>query len=442
MKSTSFLHPILLWKCSGILILVIVLLFFRLAVVKASGPGDLDLTFNSTGIVTTTIGSSAIGVGSDAVAIQPNGHIVAVGSSFENGIFNFTTVRYTTDGNLDSGFKQTGIVTTPVGNIFSAGHSVAIAPNDKIIVVGESFDSNYLKDNLTVICYDNSGELDTTFNSTGIVTTVVGNNIDQGKSVVVQPDSKILVAGISNNDFLVVRYTITGTLDTEFNSTGIVTTPVDNNTIDIGRSVSLQPDGKIVVAGESGGRFALARYTSSGKLDNSFGNNGMVVTAIGASSSGHSVDVQPDGRIVVAGESDNHLTVVRYTITGTLDTEFSNSGVVTTVIGDGRASAMAVAIQSDGKSIVAGTSEDDGNYDVVIVRYNRDGSLDTTFGGTGIVTTAVGAKNDGALGIAIQPDGKIVVSGLTEGESRSDFVVIRYLGDDQIYLPVILRDGN
>ena len=186
-----------------------------------------------------------------------------------------------------------------------------------------------------------------------------------GKCVTVQSDGKIVVAGRSwsgsSYDIAVVRYTNTGALDASFNSGGKVTTDFGSTT-DQAYSVAVQSDGKILVGGysDSGGsdRFALVRYTSTGALDSSFGTGGKVTTLIGSYCTAYSMAVQGDGQIVLAGDCLNGSTydfaLARYTTSGTLDASFGTGGTVITDIGGGDDSGIAVAVQSNGKSVVAG----------------------------------------------------------------------------------------
>jgi uncharacterized delta-60 repeat protein len=281
--------------------------------------------------------------------------------------------------------------------------------------------------------------------------------------VAIQPDhSKIIVVGVSrrdidNSDFAVVRYNTNGSLDTDFNGTGIVTTSISSGS-DRGYGVAIQPDGKILVAGPTypltNSAFALARYTITGSLDSTFNGTGVVTTPVGKGAHAGPIAIQPDGKIVIAGVVDSighnsDFAVARYTITGSLDTNFNGTGVVTTPIGSSDDYAHSVALQPNGKIVVAGFRY---NVPVVddtfaVVRYNSDGSLDPTFNGTGIITTAI---NDRALGfsVAIQPDGNIVVAGASGTGGDFDFAVARYLGDapnsgadTSVYLPVILKDS-
>ena len=229
-----------------------------------------------------------------------------------------------------------------------------------------------------------------------------------------------------------------GDLDTSFDTDGKVTTAIGSG-LDAATSIALQSDGKIVVAGQSviGGNddFAVVRYNTDGSLDTSFGTDGKVTTAIGAGSdAASSIALQSDGKIVVAGYSViggiKNFAVVRYNTNGSLDTSFGTGGKVTTAIGNGGDIAYSIALQSDGKIVVAGYSLIAEFGDFSVVRYNTNGSLDTSFGTGGKVTTAIGAGNDFANSMALQSDGKIVVVGYYDNGDNLDFVVVRYIASD------------
>jgi uncharacterized delta-60 repeat protein len=282
-----------------------------------------------------------------------------------------------------------------------------------------------------------AGDLDTSFGSGGTVTTAIGSSSDQARSLAIQSDGKIVVAGSSfngsNDDFALVRYNTDGTLDTNFGNGGTVTTAIGSGN-DAARSIAIQSDGKIVLAGYSRGSnndFALVRYNTDGSLDTNFGNGGKVTTAIGSGEDEvWSVAIQSNGKIVVAGYSFNgsndDFALVRYDTDGSLDTTFDSDGKVTTAIGSGNEKAYSVAIQSDGKIVVAGYSFNGSNDDFALVRYDTNGSLDTGFDSDSKVTTDVGSDNDYARSVALQSDGKIVAAGQSYNGFNFDFALVRY----------------
>jgi len=212
-----------------------------------------------------------------------------------------------------------------------------------------------------------------------------------------------------------------GDLDVTFGNDGIVTT--DFGGADEGRAVALQKDGKIVVAGVTAGLyplpsdFAVARYNKDGNLDMSFGVGGKVINDFGGNDEGLAVVLQKDGKIVVAGESDDDFAIARYNTDGSLDLTFGTGGKVTTDFG-GVDEGRAVALQKDGKIVVAGAS--DGDF--AVARYNTDGSLDLTFGTGGKVINDFGGNNQG-FAVALQKDDKIVVAGILD----VNFAVVRYV---------------
>ena len=403
---------------------------FSLAATAA--PGDLDFTFSGTGKVTTALGSGTDN--GNSVAIQSDAKIVVAGSSFNGTNPDIALVRYNINGSLDTTFNGTGKVTTDIGGRESVANSIAIQSDAKIVVAGSSF--NGTNTDFAVVRYNANGTLDTTFNGTGKVTTAVGDD-DSAQGVAVQPDGKIVVAGSSSSKFALVRYNANGTLDTSFGGSGIVTTTIGVSSH--GSSVAIQPDGKIVVAGDSspGGafNFALVRYNANGSLDTTFNGTGKVTTDIGGSTDhGVSVTIQSDEKIVVAGASyqvaagNMDFALARYNSDGSLDTTFNGTGKVTTAVGGSDDFARSLAVKNDGKIIVAGSSFNS-NDDLALVRYNANGTLDTTFNGTGKVTTAVGDGGDYGYSVAIQSDGKFVVAGVSYNGSNNDLAVARYEGD-------------
>jgi uncharacterized delta-60 repeat protein len=259
------------------------------------------------------------------------------------------------------------------------------------------------------------------------------------RGVAVQTDGKIVVAGDTlapgNNDFAVARYNANGSLDTSFNGTGKAT--ADFSQIDYGRSVAVQGDGKIVVAGdaERGDHrtFAVARFNANGTPDISFNKTGKVTTDFGGGKAeARGVAVQSDGKIVVAGlaspDGTEKFALVRYNLDGTLDTSFGGTGKVLTLVGISSSNATAMALQGDGKIVVVGHAVNNSgrDRDFALVRYNADGSLDTSFNGSGKVTTAANGDDGQCEAIALQNDGKIVAAGSALTVTTSQFAVVRF----------------
>jgi len=402
----------------------------------------LDATFNSSGIVTTAVGTNSDQA--NALAIQPSdGKLVAAGFSAVGGVNNheFALVRYNTDGSLDTSFGTTGTVTTSIGGLQDNANALAVQPSDgRLVAAGSS-----LIGASTVIAlarYNTDGSLDTTFGTMGIVTTATGTIDDEAFALQVQPlDGKLVVAGFSNTGtdkvIALVRYNTDGSLDTTFGTTGKVTTAI-GTTNDKAFALQIQSDGKLVVAGFSRTGtgtfvFALARYNTDGSLDTGFGTTGIVTTAVGSiSDKAFALQIQADGRLVAAGLSFtgvyNVFALVRYNTDGTLDTGFGTMGIVTTAVGSSDDGAFALGIQpSDQKLIAAGYSSPQSFQSVIaLARYNTDGTLDTSFNGTGMVTTSIDTDVQ-ANALAIQSDGKPVAAGYAlTGTGTFVFALARY----------------
>jgi len=207
-------------------------------------------------------------------------------------------------------------------------------------------------------------------------------------------------------------------LDSTFDGDGKLTTNLGAN--DSGNSVTIQSDGKIVVAGESGNDFAVVRYRADGQLDSAVGSPPLKASA--AAEYAGAIVLQTEGRAVVAGAAWNgggqDFTVARYRPDGDLDPAFAGDGCVETRFGGGADAASAAAVQPDGKILAAGRTDATGGGDFALTRYLANGTLDDSFDGdsgtgNGLVTTSFASGDDQARGISLQNDGKIVVAGYT-----------------------------
>ena len=219
-----------------------------------------------------------------------------------------------------------------------------------------------------------------------------------------------------------------GALDPSFGSGGKVTTPFGTS-YDFGQAVEIQADGKIVAGGyASNGMnydFALARYNPNGSLDRTFSSDGKVVTPFGSSSDAIlTIAIRPDGKILAAGSTYNgansDFALARYTANGALDPSFGSGGKVRTDIASRNQAIFGIALQPDGKIVVAGYSEGaTTSEDFVVARYKPDGALDTSFGSGGYVVTVFNADYDDAYDLLLQPDGKIVAVGAYGQRARA-----------------------
>jgi uncharacterized delta-60 repeat protein len=424
--------------------------------------GNLDPTFGLGGKRTTDIyGDDDVG---EAVAIQPDGKIVvAVGAFSADGLSDFVLVRYNADGSLDSSFGNGGKIITDFFGDLDVAFGVAIQPDGKIIAVGFTAKpvGNHYETFFALARYNANGTLDTSFGSTGKITTDVLNlNINQSfnvvyvqsaMSVVLQPDGKIVVTGgviseavrsgstpLPLSNFGLARYNTNGTLDSTFGGSGKISRDFFGLD-DTAFSVALQADNKIVAAGFAtkntapfDNEFAWVRYNPDGTPDNNIGNGGRVTTDFQNGNDGASVVViQRDGKIVLAGFANSNgnsdVNLVRYNVDGTLDSTFANGGQFLADVFGGRDDVFGMALQLDGKIVVAGSvGFGNGAGDFAVARLNSNGTLDQSFGSGGKVTTDFFGGDDFASSVAIQPDGKIVVVGAADAGNFSDIAIARY----------------
>ncbi len=406
------------------------------ALVRYNSNGSLDTTFGVGGKRVDDISEDRT-ANAKAAAIQTDGKIVVAGGRFNSSASTaldaLGLIRFNTDGSFDASFGNNGKVT----DSSIVGKAVVIQTDGKIVVAGADF-SGGSSGNLAFIRYNANGTLDT------LQATALGTGGDgSGNAAAIQTDGKIVVAGyahVSSNDvdFAVVRYNTNGSLDTSFNGTGKVLTSFGTS-FDVANAVAIQSDGRIVVTGLTSKDFAAARYNTNGTLDTSFGTGGKVTTPVGAGvgGDGRAVAIQPDGKIVLAGSSNNgsnyDFAIVRYNVNGALDASFGTGGKVTTAVGTSFDNCNAVKIQSNGKIVAAGSSIVGTNSHFAVVRYNTDGSLDNSFwdspdsygsGGKVILDESNGG-NDTAYGIALDAQGRAVVV----GDAGGVFGVVRLLGD-------------
>ena len=296
------------------------------------------------------------------------------------------------------------------------------------------------------------GELDVAFGVGGQRRTDLGGTYDWAYATAVQPDGRILAAGVTNSrgtyDFVVARYLNGGALDPSFGDGGVTITDFGGSW-DWAYAVTLQPDGAVVVAGtsdRSGSRdFAVARYLPDGQPDQSFGSGGRVLTPVRALSTDiiHGVAIQPDGKIVAGGVTyddtvslrpHGDFMVVRYSALGALDPTFGGGGIVTThFAGESYDEPYAVVLQPDGRIVLGGSSNTGGGMgrifgadNLALARYLPNGLLDQGFGNGGTVVVDAGSMQESIRALALQPDGAILAAGRVNGERRGDMLVARF----------------
>jgi len=392
-------------QTSACALIALLILLFNLPAWAA--PGDLDPTFAGSGISPSLASNTGF---SRRTIVQPDGKIVGGGFVIESTFpgYKFKLARFYPNGLVDTSFGTNGVVVTPLTgyqNTYIEFGGIDLLPDGKIVLVGSALVPNpsnpfINRTDIFVIRYNPNGSLDTTFNGTGIFSARVGGLVTTGKGIAVQPDGKFIVVGhaggaVKGNPppykILLYRFSDAG-LDTTFGAGGQVLTQIQDADLYTYR-IALRPDGKILVSGHArfgtAYGFILARYEANGMIDAGFGNNGMVfLNDQSLYSPPASLIIQPDGKILSVGSLNDQ----------------SNSS------------------------------------DFLLLRFNADGTPDTNFGTNGKVVTAITNIKDTATAGALQPDGKIVVSGITSNHStggsgsapRSNGLLVRYNADGSL----------
>lgn len=361
------------------------------------------------------------------INVQANNSLQVVTTTVEEGFYNkyylTSLLHYDNNGALIS---QTTLPKTYLNG--NSDNNLTQQPDGKFFItntkyIGEWHFGEAPPSDIVLLRYTAHGNLDASFSGDGEVTTHLGQ-YSHANAVTLQADKKILVAGFTDNDFFVVRYNVNGSLDTRFSKDGKVITDIgltnhaSSSEYDSATALAVQTDGKILVAGRSNGDGALVRYNTNGSLDTNFSGDGKVITDLGFSiDSATSVTVQTNGKILVIFDSwtDEKSSLVRYNANGTLDTDFSGDGKLSTL------NNTSIDLQADGKILVSGR---DAKGYFTLMRYNADGTLDTHFSGDGII------KFEGYYDTTLQADGKILLSSHLYFDSS--FNLFRYNSDGSL----------
>jgi uncharacterized delta-60 repeat protein len=426
----SFLFP----RSLAVLNATALLLQYASTPVDAAS-GYRDATFGLKGRVITDF-SGASSQASKAV-IQPDGRIVVVGRAGNE----LALARYKEDGSADKSFGKGGRLTTAISTD-SWGTAVALQPDGKIVAAGTA------GEDFALARYNPDGSLDSSFGVEGKVTTDFFGGSDSVAAILILPDGRILAGGTASTRevpaaFALARYDDQGGLDLAFGNSGKTTIEFFEQG-DYAEALALQPDGKIIVGGSVAlngtGVYGVARLNSDGSLDLSFGSGGRVTTDFfGNGNVFETLVLQPDGKIIAAGQADSYDSIngllerfglVRYNADGSLDSGFGDGGKVVTAFSGMADFALALALQPDGKILAAGESIIPGtlNFSFAVAGYNPDGSLDEHFGTGGKLTDSFFTKQSFIIGVVFQPDGKAVAVGHSGKYARgfSNFAIARY----------------
>lgn len=432
------------------------------------GPGS----HRHLGSAGTSAGTPASSDAARALALQSDGKFVAAGF----GSNKFALARYWPNGSRDRGFGVAGrVLTDIVGGDSEAVAAVALQRNGKVIAAGSASYPPMNTEWPVLARYRRDGRLDRTFGRNGIVQThfrrVDGRNMFEAiHAVAIRRDGKIVAAGDSEaydtacspegcapttGPFVLARFLPSGRLDRSFGSGGKVLTDVGSQSIDVAEALAVQRDGKLVVAGRRGSAsgsqwksdFVLLRYRTDGQLDPSFGNAGIVVTGFGAAAfdEAEAVALQGNGGIVAAGRSCPlphgqtacRVAVARYLPDGRLDPSFAGGTVLLRFGSAGFNEASAVAIQRDGKIVVAGRSghATGRRSRFALARFLLNGRLDRSFGAGGKVLTQVRRGRFGAVSaLVLARRGKVLAAGQTGlgPYAPGDFALARYRRDGRL----------
>ncbi|TMK83486.1 MAG: hypothetical protein E6G46_03140, partial [Actinobacteria bacterium] len=392
-------RPNLLYRRSlaALLVAALALAIVQVPASAIVSEGSLDPSFAGVGQIATPVGTNTTDR-AFAVAIQKDGKIVVAGLAHIGTINEIAIVRYLNDGTLDGSFGGgDGKVTTPIGSGAQA-NAIALQANGKIVVAG--YGTPHATPHFAVARYNSNGTLDPTFNGSGTALTSFHPASDSATGVAVQTDGKIVLVGNSTDGtphIALARFNANGTPDSSFGSGGKTEPNVESGAA-LGNAVAVQSNGKIVIAGGSPNGLLAVRLNANGSPDTAFSGDGAAAVNPQTAGAANAVALQSNGSITIAGYSTNgtksNFAVARFTSTGTPDASFAGPGWAITVVGTGHDVAHGVNIQPDGKIVVSGTSNDGTHDSFAIVRYLAGGALDNNFSGDGKATTAITSNVD------------------------------------------------
>ncbi len=396
----------------------------------------LDNTFGNGGIVTTDIAN--VHNEGNAIITQPDGKILVSGNSYGSGI---VLLRYNQNGSLDTTFGVSGITLNAFGTNINNGFDLTLQPDEKIIVVGQI--SNGTGSNqqyaITLLRYNINGSLDSSFGSGGIVLTALGLGFKEALSVALQTDGKIVACGELNGDLAVLRYKTNGDLDSTFATNGIASIHFTTGNTEYGYSVKIQDDGKIVVAGQSYTNsilmhYIIARLNVDGSIDINYGVGGKISGSMGSMSFAHSIDIQSNGKLIVAIDSTTtngkeQRILLRYNVLGIIDTSFGACGkVITDVWGNGvlRVGQCLLVKPDDGILLTGIVSNGAFGSEYTVEKFTADGIIDSSFATNGIVRIPFGytSATNSAYDITLQSDGKILIVGVKMNTLNSTYDIL------------------
>ena len=414
-------------------------LFAFSAVTLSAQPGSLDKKFGDDGFVLSSAGNSTNNLGYDVV-VQPDGKTVISGKSqVSSSLQAAILMRYKLNGDPDSSFGRNGVVAQSFTNQFDNFSVLKIQQDGKFIVAGLSIrhDTNFV----LFARYNADGTIDNSFRTKTTAIKYYGFGA-VATDIAIQPDNKILLQ-INNNQpitFLaqtqVERYNEDGTIDRSFGNNGNFTY-TGNFWF---TKFTTDRFGRIICMSGDAGLTNLLRLLPNGRPDKTFGINGLATKQVSPYDGTQNIIAQPDGKIIICGflQASNFVDVLfsvyRFDANGTLDSTFNGTGINSTKI-NGLDYPYDVALQPDGKLVATGyTISHNGPTYMTLMRYNtRNGHTDSTFGNNGldtVTTTWDGKSYSYGVACAVSDDGaRIVVTGQQGGKSflRNDFLTARFI---------------
>jgi len=414
----------LAWACRLVVIAVLAALVVPGSAAVGADPSALDQSFAGGRVVMD------LGRGDDvayALAVLDDGRVVVAGRARGPVDDDVVLARLATDGTADTAFGDRGTVLVDLGASDGA-RALALAGDGSLLVAGRSATGS---SDFALLRVSATGVPDRTLAGRGSVRTDLGGD-DQARALAAQPDGRLLVAGSSTSDgrtvAALVRYLPGGALDPSFGDGGkVITTFPQRDARAL--AVALAPDGRIVVAGATGQDAFVAHHLSDGALDASFGDGGRVLLRIADLTAVDAVRIEPDGEVLFAGSSTSDgttsIVVARVLTAGAPDASFGTNGVQRTAV-QGRAVVVA-ALASDaaGRIVVAGVARERDGDALLLLRLMPDGTPDPAFGRMGVVDIDGPDDHAHAYAVAVQRDGRILVAGAVGGSANRDLLVAR-----------------
>lgn len=393
-----------------------------------------DSNFGTDGITIPQIKATNFGFWS--LSLQSDNKIIATGWAYndEESPSEISLIRLLENGEIDTSFNPSGSFS--VGNgTWEDAYASAIQSDGKILIGGRYF--NGTSWDFIIIRFNENGTLDSTFGVNGIFIKDFFRKDDRLFSMDIQPDGKIVACGFAekfNWDFAIIRLNPDGRIDSTFGDNGSKVINIGSYN-DVAFSIKAQNDGKIIICGWTyifgTWDFALVRLNSDGSLDNSFGSTGIVTTDYQYKyNTAHSIAIQSDGKYVAAGYTekpglpDTDIMLVRYNLNGSIDKSFGNNGIL--LADYDNADDFAWVVKSDiyDKLVVGGIKTIDGSKNLLVARFNSDGSTDFSFGNNGMFDFNFYGFDEEVRDLVIQPDGKIILTGYySDRKAKKGFLI-------------------